>query len=108
MKRKTRRRIAIVSAAVLAVATFPGCWGPAVAGRVARSCLDLGEPGSSRCTVDWISPFSLHVRDVSVGAAPGAPSLARLEARFTPWGLARGRVGDLAAEGFAAAFANEQ
>lgn len=107
MKRKTRRRIAIVSAAVLAVATFPGCWGPAVAGRVARSYLDLGEPGSSRCTVDWISPFSLRVRDVSVGAAPGAPSLARLEARFTPWGLARGRVGDLAAEGFAAAFANE-
>lgn len=107
MKRKTRRRIAFVSAAVLAVATFPGCWGPAVAGRVARSYLDLGEPGSSRCTVDWISPFSLHVRDVSVGAAPGAPSIDLLVARFTPRGLLRGRVRHVAAVGFSADFSNE-
>ncbi len=107
MKRKTLRRIASVSAAVLAVATFPGYWGAAIAGRIARSYLDLDEPGSSRCTVGWISPFRVSVRDVSVGAAPGAPSLARLEARFTPWGLLRGRVGDLTAEGVSASFANE-
>ena len=110
MERRKRRRIvraSVLLAAALAVATFPGCWGPAVAGRVARSYLDLDEPGSSRCTVRWISPFRIDVRDVSLGAAPGAPSLARLEARFTPWGLMRGRVGDLAAEGFSASFANE-
>ena len=107
MKRKTRRRIAFVSAAALAVATFPGYWGAAIAGRIARSYLDLDEPGSSRCTVGWISPFRVSVRDVSVGAAPGAPSLARLEARFTPWGLLRGRVRHVAAVGFSADFSNE-
>ena len=104
---KRIRRVAILLLALAAVATFPRGWGAALAGRVARHYLDLGEPGSSRCTVRWISPFRLDVRDVSLGAAPGAPSLESLEARFTPWGLARGRVGSLEATGFSAVFTNE-
>ena len=106
-KRKRIRRAAVLLLALAAVATFPRGWGASLAGRVARSYLDLGEPGSSRCTVRWISPFRLDVRDVSLGAAPGTPSLGRLEARFTPWGLARGRVGSLEATGLSAVFTNE-
>lgn len=101
------RRTALLLLALAAAATFPRGWGAALAGRVARSYLDLGEPGSSRCTVRWISPFRLDVRDVSLGAAPGTPSLGCLEARFTPWGLARGRVGSLEATGLSAVFTNE-
>ena len=104
---KRIRRVAILLLALAAVATFPRGWGAALAGRVARHYLDLGEPGSSRCTVRWISPFRLDVRDVSLGAAPGTPSLGRLEARFTPWGLARGRVGSLEATRLSAVFTNE-
>lgn len=109
-KRRRRRRIvrlAAVAAVLLAVLSFPGGWGAALAGRLARSYLDLDAPGSSRCTVDWISPFGLHVRDVSLGAAPGTPSLELLVARFTPWGLLRGQVRHVAAIGFSADFSNE-
>ena len=105
--RKARRRLAALAAVLLAVATFPRLWGPALAERVARGYLDLDEPGSASITVRYLSPFRLDVRGVRLGAAPGAPSLERLEARFTPWGLARGRVRDLALGGFAADFSNE-
>ena len=106
-RRRFVRRAVFAFVLLAAVLSFPGGWGAALAGRVARSYLDLDEPGSSRCTVRWISPFRLDVRDVSIGAAPGTPSLESLEARFTPWGLLRGRVGSLEAAGFSAVFTNE-
>lgn len=105
--RKTARRLGALAFAALALATFPRLWGPALAGRFARRALDLDEPGSAALSVRWISPFRLDVRNVRLGALPGAPALERLEARFTPWGLARGRVRDLALEGFSADFSNE-
>ena len=105
--RKARRRLVALAPILLAVATFPRFWGPALAERIARGYLDLDEPGSAEISVRYLSPFRLDVRGVRLGAAPGAPSLERLEARFTPWGLARGRVRDLALEGFAADFSNE-
>lgn len=98
---KNLRRLIVLAVLLLAVATFPRLWGPPLAGGIARGYLDLDEPGSSACTVRYVSPFRLDVRDVRIGAAAGTPSLDRLEARFTPWGLLGGRVRDLKAEGIA-------
>ena len=97
MKKKIRR---IVFALLLAaVALFPYTWGPAVAGRIARHYLDLDEKGSSSCTVDRLSLFRLKARDIRLGAVVGAPRVARVDARYTPWGLLRGRGLRLAVEG---------
>lgn len=94
------RRKHIVAAAVLAAfALFPYTWGPAVAGAVARRCLDLGEKGSSACTVDRLSLFRLKAHGIRLGAIPGEPRIARVDARYTPWGLLRGEGVRLAVEG---------
>ena len=101
MKRPRRKAVVWTAVAVLllALALFPAAWGPAIAGRIARHYLDLGEKGSSTCTVEWLSPFRLQVRDVRLGAVPGAPRVARIDARYTPWGLLRGEGLRLAVEG---------
>ena len=97
MKKKIRR---IVFALLLAaVALFPYTWGPAVAGGVARHYLDLGEKGSSACSVDRLSLFRLKARGIRLGAVPGEPRIARVDARYTPWGLLRGEGLRLAVEG---------
>ena len=97
--RKSRRRLVAAAVALLALALLPYTWGPAIAGRVARHYLDLGEKGSSACTVDRLSLFRLKARDVRLGAVPGAPRVARVDARYTPWGLLRGEGLRLAVEG---------
>jgi hypothetical protein len=94
-----RRRHLFAAFALLALALFPYTWGPALAGRVARRYLDLGEKGSSTCTVDRLSPFRLKASGIRLGAVPGAPRVARVDARYTPWGLLRGEGLRLAVEG---------
>ena len=92
-----RKIFAAVAAAVVAAA--PWTWLPAFGGAVARHWLDLGEKGSSAVRVSVLSPFRLSARGVTLGALPGAPRIASVEARFTPWGLLRGRVSRLEASG---------
>ena len=61
MKRPRRLRLKIALALLLlAVAAFPYGWGPAIAGCVARSYLDLEEPGSSELRVECVTPFRLR------------------------------------------------
>ena len=94
------RRKHVATAVVLAVlALFPYTWGPAVAGRIARHYLDLEEKGSSSCTVDRLSLFRLKAHGIRLGAVPGEPRIARVDARYTPWGLLRGEGLRLAVEG---------
>ena len=98
MRTRVRRKI-FAAVAALAVAAAPWTWLPALGGAAARHWLDLGEKGSSSVRVRWLSPFRLSARDLTLGALPGAPRVASVEARFTPWGLARGRVRSLAVSG---------
>ena len=97
--KKHHRRLVVVGVLLLALALFPYTWGAALAGRIARHYLDLGEKGSSSCTVDRLSLFRLKARDVRLGAVPGAPRIARVDARYTPWGLLRGEGLRLVVEG---------
>jgi hypothetical protein len=97
--KRPRRRTVVWTIVVLLLALFPYTWGPALAGRIARHYLDLGEKGSSSCTVDRLSLFRVKARDIRLGAVPGAPRVGRVDARFTPWGLLRGRGLRLAVEG---------
>lgn len=99
MKRFRKKTVAAV-AVVAALAVAPWTWLPAAAGALARHWLDLEEKGSSRLEVSVLSPFRLSARGLSVGAVPGSPSVDSIEARFTPWGLLRGRVDRIDAEGF--------
>lgn len=96
--KKKRRKLAAAAVVLAALALFPYTWGPAVAGRVARHYLDLGEKGSSSCTVDRLSLFRLKAHGIRLGAIPGEPRVARIDARYTPWGLLRGRGVRLAVE----------
>ena len=84
--------------ALAALAAAPWTWLPAVAGAAARHWLDLGEKGSSQVRVRVLSPFRLSAEGVSLGALPGAPRIGSVEARYTPWGLARGRMRKAVAE----------
>ena len=97
--KRPRRRTVIWTTLVLLLALFPYTWGPALAGAAARRRLDLDVPGSSSCTVDRVSLFRLKARDIRLGALPGQPRLARLDVRYTPWGLLRGRGVRLSADG---------
>ena len=97
--KRPRRRTVVWTIAVLLLALFPYTWGPALAGRVARHYLDLDEKGSSSCTVDRLSLFRVKARDIRLGAVPGAPRVASVDARYTPWGLLRGEGLRLAVEG---------
>ena len=97
--KRPRRRTVVWTILVLLLALFPYTWGPAVAGAVARHYLDLGEKGSSSCTVDRLSLFRLKAHGIRLGAVPGEPRVARVDARYTPWGLLRGEGLRLAVEG---------
>ena len=97
--KRPRRRTIVWTILVLLLALFPYTWGPAVAGAVARHYLDLGEKGSSSCTVDRLSLFRLKAHGIRLGAVPGEPRVARVDARYTPWGLLRGEGLRLAVEG---------
>ena len=89
MKRPRRLRLKIALALLLlAVAAFPYGWGPAIAGCVARSYLDLEEPGSSELRVECVTPFRLRAS----GLRPGAPSCERVEVRYSPGSLLSGRI----------------
>ena len=93
MKRPRRLRLKIALALLLlAVAAFPYGWGPAIAGCVARSYLDLEEPGSSELRVECVTPFRLRASGLRVGALPGAPSCERVEVRYSPGSLLSGRI----------------
>jgi hypothetical protein len=61
---RPRRRTVVWTILVLLLALFPYTWGPAVAGAVARHYLDLGEKGSSSCTVDRLSLFRLKAHGI--------------------------------------------
>jgi len=89
--RRLRLKIALVLL-LLAVAAFPYGWGPAVAGCVARSYLDLDEPGSSALRVESVTPFRLRASGLRVGSLPGAPSCERVEVRYSPGSLLAGRI----------------
>lgn len=97
--KRPRRKTVVWTVVVLLLALFPYTWGPALAGRVARHYLDLEEKGSSSCTVDRLSLFRLKARGIRLGAVPGAPRVARVDARYTPWGLLRGEGLRLSVEG---------
>ena len=97
--KKHHRKLVVVAVFLLVLALFPYTWGPALAGCVARHYLDLGEKGSSSCTVDRLSLFRLKARDIRLGAVPGAPRVACVDALYTPWGLLRGEGLRLAVEG---------
>lgn len=98
MRRGIRGKIlAAIAAAV--VAAGPRTWLPALGGAAARHWLDLGEKGSAQVRVSVLSPFRLSASDVTLGALPGAPRIASIEARFTPWGLLNGRIRRLEASG---------
>ena len=88
------RRTAAAIAALALAATFPRHWGAALAERIARHYLDFGEPGSSSCTVESISPFGLSAHGIRLGAVAGRPEISRVRARYTPWGLVRGDISD--------------
>ncbi len=91
-------RVACWTAAAVAALHFVL---PPVVSRAARSYLDLGESGSSSCTVTRLSPFRLSARDIRIGAIPSQPHVDSVEIRFTPWGLLRGDLSSLRVSGSA-------
>ncbi len=93
MKRPRHLRLkAALALLLLAVLLFPYGWGPAVAGCIARSHLDLDEPGSSSLRVESVTPFRLRASGLRVGALPGTPSCERIEVRYSPASLLAGRI----------------
>ena len=98
MKRK-KIALTLAAAAVAAIAAAPWTWLPAAASAVVRKWLDFDAPGSAEAKITRITPFRFSARGIRIGAVAGEPRISSVEARFTPWGLCRGRIRSLRAEG---------
>lgn len=101
--RRRRRWRALLWLAVLALAlgTFPTLWGPAAVAAWIRHTIGVPELGGTLEAVERVSLRSFSLRGLRLGAIPGAPTLDRLDARYSPLRLLREkRLDSLDATGF--------
>lgn len=76
---------------VLAVATFPSLWGPALVASIIRSAISVPELGGSLESVDRVSIRSFSMRGLRFSAIPGEPALGCATASYSPVRLLRDR-----------------
>lgn len=91
----------VLAILVVAVASFPTLWGPALVASIIRSKISVPELGGSLDSVDCVSLRTFSMRGLRFAAIPGEPVLGSVVASYSPVRLLReNRIDSLDATDF--------